>query len=213
MDILNSLNKIFIDFFAYIPWAILKLLLWLMYLYLYDVSIFHNVLNLLKNYKLEIVIIFLSLLYFLDIIFSFLSTPFKISRASLEQNEIDKIIKENNDLFQIYDCQNKNNKWFTSSLLDISNNIWYEVPMFFENKILLFKSLRNTLIVFSYINILFLIYYNLINFKLLNILILFFIWWIYLIVIFILKKEIEEYKIWYVSSILNINFYLKHKKA
>lgn len=207
MDILNSLNKIFIDYLAYIPGAVLKFLLWIMYIYFINITIFYYIIEKLDNYKIEIIILFMSLIYFIDIVFSFLSQPFKISRVWLKQEQISKIIKDNSELKKIYTLHDEHNKSFTSSLLDISNNIWYEVPMFFENKILLFKSLRSTLIVFSYINILFLLY-SLFIFNLNNIFIWLLLLLIYLFIIHILKKEIEEYHIWYLSSILNINFYL-----
>lgn len=209
MDILSTLNKVFIDFFAYIPWAILKILLWLSYMYLYDPYLFYDITTLIKAYEVEVVIIVFGLLYFLDIVFSFFSSPFKISRAILNDDQIAMIIKDNSDLLQVLEYQKWNKKSFTSSLLDVSNKIWYEVPMFFENKILLFKSLRNTLIVFSYTHIIFIMYYILyFEFKILNILIFSFVWLVYLIFIYLIRKEIEEYKLWYISALLNINFYL-----
>jgi len=209
MEILNNLNKKFIDILSYIPWMILKISLSLLYLYLINKDLFYKILLLLENYKFETIIILLGLLYFLDLIFSFLASPFKIKRLSLNENEVQNLIKSNKELRKIYNNQNKDNTNFTSSLLDISNHIWYIIPMFFENKILLFKSLRNTLIVFFWLNLLFVIY-TIVYFNKIN-----FIFWIvanpiYLLFIFILTKEIEEYYLWFISSILNINFYLKN---
>jgi hypothetical protein len=108
--------------------------------------------------------------------------------------------------------ENKLIKPIKLSLLDISNYIWYSTPMFFENKIRLFKSIKNTFIVFVYINIILLVCYicwnNSINlfFSLFSLL-------IYISVIFILNKEIEEYKKWYNLSLLNINYFLELRKT
>lgn len=211
MDILNSLNKIFIDFLAYIPSVVLKIILLFSYIFLYDFDLWIKVIWILNNYKVEFIIIIMSLMYFIDIVFSFFAKPFKISRTALSKEQIDKIIKPNSDLKEVYEYQWRNHKWFTSSLLDISNHVWYDIPMFFENKILLFKSLRSTLIVFSYINTLFTLYF-IYAFDLIYILSLIVVNIVYLFLIYVLKKEIKEYHFWYLAWLLNINFYLQDRK-
>lgn len=74
-------------------------------MYLYDPYLFYDITTLIKAYEVEVVIIVFGLLYFLDIVFSFFSSPFKISRAILNDDQIAMIIKDNSDLLQVLEYQ------------------------------------------------------------------------------------------------------------